>query len=536
MKKILPIFLTAAAMAWAASSTVGTDPLALFKAEFGPRAAAMGGAYTGFAEDVTGIWWNPAGIDQDSTGDLLLGYHRWFTGISHNYVGVVYPTSFRTTVGGGAIVSIVPGIDKYDDQGVPQGTASSQTGIVQFNYARRLIDKKLSVGFGVKGIFENLIDNWGQGGAVDLGIHYRPAPIISLGLAVQNAGVVFYPSGPKMPSPALRTGVALHLLKFFTLAGDFNLPKDMAWSGHLGMEFSVFNILFLRGGYQTGPWSLADAGMTGVTTDMEGLSGGLGVKWQNLRVDYVYTPFGPTFGPVHRFALGLTFGSRAKKEGSVKGRIYDSETGKPVAATIIFAHTKILRDTGTVHFDAATPVYHLDKLTIGEYRITLKPDDPHYPAQDITLVVRPAETITQDFALTHDREEIVLSDIYFDTGKSQLRDEFAPTLEQVAKLLDNNPKLVLEIAGHADPRQIMDSSYTSNWWLASGRTKTIKKYLVEKYNIDPLRLVTKVYAENDPIVSNRTPAGMEINRRVEIRLLWGSEYYQVFKYVHKEVK
>lgn len=535
MKKLIPILILATTIVRAAPDS-GTNPLALFKAGFGPRAAAMGGAYTGLADDVVGIWWNPAGVDQDSTGDALVGYHRWFSNITHNYVGVVYPMSFRTTIGGGAIVGMVPGIERYDDQGNLIGTTSSQTGIVQFNWARRLIERKLAVGFTVKGIFENLIDNWSEGGAVDLGVHYFPAPIVGLGLAVQNLGAVYYPSGLKLPSPALRTGVAFHLLKFFTLAGDFNLPLDLDWSGHVGMEFSVFNILFLRAGWQTGPWTLTETGMKGITTDLAGLSGGLGVKWANLRLDYVYTPFGPTFGTVHRFGLGVTFGSRAKKEGSMKGKIYDARTGKPVPATLAFAHTRILRDTGTVRFDGTTTAYRVDKLIVGEYTMVLTPDDPKYPPQTVTVVIRPAETIVQDFALTHEKEVVELADIYFDTGKSLLKEIFAPNLEAVAKVLQDHPNLVLEIAGHADPRSMMDSAYTSNWWLANGRTKTVKKYLVEKYNVDPLRLVTRVYAESAPIVSNRTPEGMEINRRVEFRLFQGNEYYQQFKSVHKEVQ
>ena len=50
--------------------------------------------------------------------------------------------------------------------------------------------------------------------------------------------------------------------------------------------------------------------------------------------------------------------------------------------------------------------------------------------------------------------------------------------------------------------------------LSERRAESVKKYIVEKFGIDPTRLSTAGYGETQPVASNETDKGREQNRRV----------------------
>jgi outer membrane protein OmpA-like peptidoglycan-associated protein len=110
--------------------------------------------------------------------------------------------------------------------------------------------------------------------------------------------------------------------------------------------------------------------------------------------------------------------------------------------------------------------------------------------------------------------KIVLKNIFFDTGKFDLRPESTSELERLTKMLNDIPTLKIEISGHTDNR----GSATMNKTLSENRAKAVVDYLI-KNGINKDRLVYKGYGLERPIETNDTEDGRQQNRRTEFEVL-----------------
>jgi outer membrane protein OmpA-like peptidoglycan-associated protein len=102
--------------------------------------------------------------------------------------------------------------------------------------------------------------------------------------------------------------------------------------------------------------------------------------------------------------------------------------------------------------------------------------------------------------------------ILFETGKSMVRPESAPTLKEIAAALTQHPELRIRIEGHTDNVGSADA----NLRLSEARAGAVKDALVKDYRIDPARLETAGLGDTKPVADNKTPEGRSSNRRVEV--------------------
>jgi len=113
-----------------------------------------------------------------------------------------------------------------------------------------------------------------------------------------------------------------------------------------------------------------------------------------------------------------------------------------------------------------------------------------------------------------------VAEVFFDSGKADLRPEAYPILDKVAEFLKKDvPDRNIAIEGHTDNQPIKYSGWKSNWELSTARALSVLHYLVDEKGIDPRRVQATGYGEYRPIASNDTPEGRQKNRRVEIVIL-----------------
>ncbi|MCC8426111.1 OmpA family protein [Mucilaginibacter sp. UR6-11] len=105
-----------------------------------------------------------------------------------------------------------------------------------------------------------------------------------------------------------------------------------------------------------------------------------------------------------------------------------------------------------------------------------------------------------------------IRNLEFDFGKATIRAHSYPSLDRVAQLLiDKN--FSLKLAGHTDAV----GSNEANLRLSKDRAESIKSYLVSK-GANPSRIEATGYGESQPIATNKTAKGRQMNRRVEFTL------------------
>ncbi len=126
------------------------------------------------------------------------------------------------------------------------------------------------------------------------------------------------------------------------------------------------------------------------------------------------------------------------------------------------------------------------------------------------------EKLHKDFFLSKLKVgfKVILDNIYFQTGKAILRPESSEALDQVLRFLENNPSIKLEISGHTDNT----GSLRINQKLSRDRAGAVVNYLVGK-GIPQDMLVSKGYADTQPVAENTTAEGRKQNRRVEFKVL-----------------
>jgi outer membrane protein OmpA-like peptidoglycan-associated protein len=109
---------------------------------------------------------------------------------------------------------------------------------------------------------------------------------------------------------------------------------------------------------------------------------------------------------------------------------------------------------------------------------------------------------------------LVLDNLLFDTDGATLHSGSQRNLDPLVRYLNENPKRKISIEGHTDS----DGAASYNMDLSFQRAEAVKSYLVIS-GIDENRINTKGFGESLPVASNKTAAGKQQNRRVEIVIL-----------------
>ncbi|MPY88533.1 MAG: OmpA family protein [Luteitalea sp.] len=108
--------------------------------------------------------------------------------------------------------------------------------------------------------------------------------------------------------------------------------------------------------------------------------------------------------------------------------------------------------------------------------------------------------------------KVALYGIYFDSNKADVKPESAETLQEIAALLEGDPKLSLYVVGHTDS----EGGYDYNIDLSDQRAASVVKELAAKHGVDAKRLKPAGVGLLAPVASNAAEEGRAKNRRVEL--------------------
>ena len=149
-------------------------------------------------------------------------------------------------------------------------------------------------------------------------------------------------------------------------------------------------------------------------------------------------------------------------------------------------------------------VWVLIEAGTGDYSQTVV--EKQAMAQDVTM---DAAGMASRIA---DTGSVAIYGINFDTASSVIKPDSKPAIDEIAKLLTNNPALKVGIVGHTD----MVGDATSNMRLSQARAQSVITDLVSRHGIAAARLVAFGAGPWAPLASNKTDDGRAKNRRVEL--------------------
>jgi outer membrane protein OmpA-like peptidoglycan-associated protein len=207
---------------------------------------------------------------------------------------------------------------------------------------------------------------------------------------------------------------------------------------------------------------------------------------------------------------------------TVRGKIIDKATGKPLGAKIVYERLPDGKGLGISQSNPETGAYEF-RLPAGElYGLRVDSDDKLSENQNLDLRgIKQDQVIEKDFnldpigvATIAENVSITLNNLFFDFDKAVLRPESFPELDRIVTLMNEKPTMQIEISGHTDsagPDQY-------NLGLSERRAKSVVQYLDGK-KIDKSRMNVVFFGETQPVDTNDTPEGRKRNRRVEFKIL-----------------
>ena len=101
----------------------------------------------------------------------------------------------------------------------------------------------------------------------------------------------------------------------------------------------------------------------------------------------------------------------------------------------------------------------------------------------------------------------------FQSAKAIIKDASYPSLQALAELMKKKPTWKLKVSGHTDS----DGSSSGNLRLSKNRAQAVANYLKAK-GITLDRITVEGFGESKPIADNKTAAGKQKNRRVEMKV------------------
>jgi hypothetical protein len=297
--KILFTFgiITALGICALQSRGIGTSGVSWLKMGVGARAAGMGNAFSPIANDASAVYWNPAGLTQVDRMELEATYNQWFEKIRYAQFGLVKPfDSGKNVLGIGLNWIGTSGIQETT-WSRPAGTGNSfdaSGSVMTVSYGRRM-GRWFSVGASMKYIREILEQEYAVTYALDAGMLARIADF-SVALSVQNIGKSQKFMTDSDPLPLnYRVGFGYLLADKVSVAVDANKPVDDDIRINSGVEvYFIKGLVAFRTGYVTG----ADIGL--------GISGGLGLNFENITLNYAFVPF-DKLGNANSLSLSMRF-------------------------------------------------------------------------------------------------------------------------------------------------------------------------------------------------------------------------------------
>jgi outer membrane protein OmpA-like peptidoglycan-associated protein/tetratricopeptide (TPR) repeat protein len=200
----------------------------------------------------------------------------------------------------------------------------------------------------------------------------------------------------------------------------------------------------------------------------------------------------------------------------VKGKVYDQKTKEGLPSSVELNDIKTGELVSKLQTDEDGN--YLVTLPVGkDYAFNVNRKGYLFYSENYNISsTAPDSTFQADIPLQpiEANAHIILKNVFFDTKKTELKPESITELDNVVKLMNQNPSIKIRITGYTD--NIGKSA--DNLILSKGRAVAVVNYLLGK-GITNDRLSFMGSGELHPIADNTTEEGRALNRRTELSIV-----------------
>lgn len=253
---------------------------------------------------------------------------------------------------------------------------------------------------------------------------------------------------------------------------------------------------------------------------------GYPINTENSELYFILAPSGITgyfasnrdggFGGIDIYRVDFPK-TKMSKLVTVVGFVTDETTGQPISAEIQIEDVEKNEIVGNYKSNEITGKFVIVLTPGRNYSLTVNKKEYLFYSENFDI----ADTnqfieVKKDIRLQKLAvgKKIVLNNIFFESGKSDLKTESEIEINRLYELLTENPNIVVEISGHTD--NIGDDK--SNMSLSQARAEVVVKALLTK-GIPVKQLISKGYGETMPVSTNDTEDGRLMNRRTEFKII-----------------
>ena len=224
------------------------------------------------------------------------------------------------------------------------------------------------------------------------------------------------------------------------------------------------------------------------------------------------------FGGLDIYAFNLYDKVRPEKITYMKGLVYDSRTKKPLGASFELIELASNKTVVESESNPGNGSYLVCLPLNKDYALNVSRSGYLFYSKHFSL------TATKDSALPFIMDvplqpidtglKVALNNVFFETGKFELKEESKSELQKLVSFLQLNKTLIIELGGHTD--NVGDKQ--ANLLLSTNRAKSVYDFLCGN-GIAASRLSYKGYGDAQPVVPNDTPEHRQQNRRTEFKVL-----------------
>ncbi len=104
----------------------------------------------------------------------------------------------------------------------------------------------------------------------------------------------------------------------------------------------------------------------------------------------------------------------------------------------------------------------------------------------------------------------------YKSGSYEIGERASETLSKIAKIIKDYKDYDVLIEGNTDNVPISQKNIRNNWDLSALRASSVVQALQNQYGVDPKRLTAGGRGEYNPVATNTTEKGKQMNRRTQI--------------------